>query len=169
MTARSSCGLLDFGSEVRKRSLLQDDARFGTRILAKLMRTSVPLFVLLAAASTANLAWADGVPFGPPPGATLSVAKLAPIADFVNGEIAGGRIPGAIVLVQQHGKPVYRKWFGKRDVDHDIAMTEDAIFPIHSVTKTITSIAALMLIDRGTIALDDPVEKYIPPFANQKV
>ncbi len=133
------------------------------------MRISVFLSVLLAAASTANLAWADGVPFGPPPGATLSAAKLAPIADFVNGEVAGGRIPGAIVLVQQHGKPVYLKWFGKRDVDHDIAMTEDAIFPIHSVTKTITSIAALMLIDRGTIALDDPVEKYIPSFANQKV
>jgi CubicO group peptidase (beta-lactamase class C family) len=133
------------------------------------MRTTVPFFVLLAAASGANFARADGVPVGPPPGAMLSVAKLAPIEDFVNGEVAAGRIPGAIVLVQQHGKPVYLKWFGKRDVDHDIAMTEDAIFPIHSVTKTITSIAALMLIDRGKIALDDPVKKYIPSFADEKV
>jgi CubicO group peptidase (beta-lactamase class C family) len=133
------------------------------------MRTTVPFFVLLAAASGANFARADGAPVGPPPGAMLSIAKLAPIEDFVNGEVAAGRIPGAIVLVQQHGKPVYLKWFGKRDVDHDIAMTEDAIFPIHSVTKTITSIAALMLIDRGKIALDDPVKKYIPSFADEKV
>jgi CubicO group peptidase (beta-lactamase class C family) len=133
------------------------------------MRISLSFLALLAAAVAADFAYADGVPVGPPPGATLSVAKLAPIEPFVNGEVAAGRIPGAIVLVQQHGKPVYFKWFGKRDVDKDIAMTEDAIFPIHSVTKTITSIAALMLIDRGKIALDDPVEKYIPSFAGQKV
>src|ERR1700751_4214084 len=133
------------------------------------MRISLSFLALLAAAFAADFAHADGVPVGPPPGATLSVAKLAPIEAFVNGEVAAGRIPGAIVLVQQHGKPVYFKWFGKRDVDKDIAMTEDAIFPIHSVTKTITSIAALMLIDRGKIALDDPVEKYIPSFAGQKV
>ena len=149
--------------------MLQKDANFGIGILAEIMRRSVPLFVAFAAASAANFAWADGVPFGPPSGATLSAAKLAPIADFVNGEIAAGRIPGVIVLVQQHGKPVYLKWFGKRDVDHDIAMTEDAIFPIHSVTKTITSIAALMLIDRGKIALADPVSKYIPSFAGERV
>ena len=47
--------------------------------------------------------------FGPRPGAELSVEKLAPIDGFINGEIAAGRIPGAIVLVQQHGKPVYLK------------------------------------------------------------
>src|ERR1700758_4435913 len=133
------------------------------------MRISLPFLALLAAAFAADFAYADGVPVGPPPGATLSVAKLAPIEAFVNGEVAAGHIPGAIVLVQQHGKQVYLKWFGKRDVDKDIAMTEDAIFPIHSVTKTITSIAALMLVDRGKIALDDPVSKYIPSFAGQKV
>jgi hypothetical protein len=53
--------------------------------------------------------------FGPPRGAKLSPEKLATIADFINGEIAAQRIPGAIVLVQQHGKPVYLKWFGLRD------------------------------------------------------
>jgi CubicO group peptidase (beta-lactamase class C family) len=112
---------------------------------------------------------AGGVAFGPPPGAELSVEKLAPIEPFINGEIAAGRIPGAIVLVQQHGKPVYLKAFGKRDPDHNVAMTLDAIFPIHSVTKTITSFAAMMLVDRKKIALDDPVSKYIPSFANMKV
>ena len=73
------------------------------------------------------------------------------------------------MLIQRHGQPVYFKCFGKRDVDTGTPMTPDAIFPIHSVTKTITSVAAMMLVDRGKIALDDPVSKYIPSFANMKV
>jgi CubicO group peptidase (beta-lactamase class C family) len=112
---------------------------------------------------------ADGVGFGPRPGAELSVEKLAGIEPFINGEVAAGRIPGAIVLVQQHGKPIYLKAFGLRDPDHHVPMTLDAIFPIHSVTKTITSVSAMMLVDRGKISLADPVSKYIPSFAKMKV
>ena len=107
--------------------------------------------------------------FGPPPNAPLSADKLARIDDFLNNQVAQGKIPGAIVLIQRHGKPVYFKWFGKRDVDAGIDMTPDTIFPLHSVTKTVTSFAAMMLVDRARIALDDPVSKYIPSFANMKV
>jgi CubicO group peptidase (beta-lactamase class C family) len=103
--------------------------------------------------------------FGPRPGANLAVEKLAAIDDFVN---AAGKIPGAIVLIQRHGQPVYFKCFGQRD-NSGTPMIPDAIFPIHSVTKTITSVAALMLVDRGKIRLDDPVSKFIPSFANMKV
>ena len=124
--------------------------------------------------STVAVLAANGVPvqaapFGPRPGAELSIDKLSPIGDFINGEVAAGRIPGAAVFIQRHGKPVYFKCFGKRDVDQGTPMTPDAIFPIHSVTKTITSVAAMMLIDAGKISLDDPVSKYIPSFADMKV
>jgi CubicO group peptidase (beta-lactamase class C family) len=122
-----------------------------------------------AAVGVASPLPAAGAAFGPPPGAELSIEKLSPIEDFINGEIAAGRIPGAIVLIQRHGKPVYFKCFGKRDVAAATPMTADSIFPIHSVTKTITSVAAMMLVDRGGIALDDPVSKYIPSFASMKV
>src|SRR6201992_4354243 len=107
--------------------------------------------------------------FGPGAGAEVSVEKLAGIEPFINGEVAAGRIPGAIVLVQQHGKPIYLKAFGMRDPDHQVPLTLDSIFPIHSVTKTITSVTAMMLVDRGKIALADPVDKYIPSFASMKV
>jgi CubicO group peptidase (beta-lactamase class C family) len=107
--------------------------------------------------------------FGPPPNAVLSLDKLSKIDDFINGQVAEGNIPGAVVLIQRHGKPVYFRCFGKRDVDAGIEMTSDAIFPVHSVTKTITSFAAMMLVDRGNIALGDPVAKYIPSFADMKV
>jgi len=124
---------------------------------------------ILVAVSMARALPAAAVQLGPPPGATLSIEKLSRIDNFINAEIATGKIPGAIVLIQRHGKPVYFRTFGKRDVDAGIAMTEDAIFPIHSVTKTITSVAAMMLVDRGKIALEDPVSKYIPSFAGMKV
>lgn len=107
--------------------------------------------------------------FEPPPGAELSIEKLPRIDDFLNAEIAAGKIPGAIVLIQRHGRPVYFKTFGKRDVETGAPMTADTIFPLHSITKTITSVAAMMLVDRGRIALADPVSKYIPAFAGMKV
>src|SRR5438477_5008499 len=131
-------------------------------------RTLVNLFAVAAAISVAS-PHAVANDFGPPPGAKLSIAKLAPIQSFADSEIAAGRIPGAILLIQHHGEPVYFKCFGKRDVEKGTPMSEDAIFPIHSVTKTITSVAAMMLADRGKIMLDDPVSKYIPSFTGMKV
>ena len=131
-------------------------------------RTSASLFAIAAAISVAS-PHAVANDFGPPPGAKLSIAKLAPIQSFVDSEIAAGRIPGAIVLIQRHGQPIYLQCFGKSNVETGTPMAVDAIFPIHSVTKTITSVAAMMLVDRGKIALDDPVSKYIPSFARMKV
>ena len=130
-------------------------------------RCATPLVAMVA--SVLLSAPLPAAQFGPPPNAPLSVEKLARIDDFLNDQVAQGEIPGAIVLIQRHGKPVYFKWFGKRDVDAGIEMTPDAIFPLHSLTKTVTSFAAMMLVDRGTIKLDDPVAKYIPSFAGMKV
>ena len=124
---------------------------------------------MIAAVSLAASLSVGAVQLGPPPHAALSREKLSAIDDFINGEIASGNIPGAIVLIQHRGQPVYFKCFGKRDVEKGTPMAEDAIFPIHSVTKTITSVAAMMLVDRGKIALDDPVSKYIPSFAGMRV
>ena len=124
--------------------------------------------VVAAVSFAASLSSAT-IGFGPPPGAVLSREKLSRIDEFITGEIASGEIPGAIVLIQRHGQQIYFKCFGKRDVEKGTPMTANAIFPIHSVTKTITSVAAMMLVDRGKIALDDPVSKYIPSFAGMKV
>ena len=79
-----------------------------------------------------------------------------------------GKLPGAVILIQQHGRPVYLKCLGVRDVTTRLPMTPDTIFALHSMTKPITSVAA-MLIDAGKLSLDDPVSKYIPSFADMKV
>ena len=84
------------------------------------------------------------------------------ITAYFDDEVTSGRLPGAVVLVQQHGKPVYLKNFGVRDTRTGLAMTPDTIFAIHSMTKPITCLGAMMLIDEGKLALTDPVSKYIP-------
>ncbi len=95
--------------------------------------------------------------------------KLERITEFFNNEVATGKLPGAVVLIQQHGKPVYLKCFGVQDVATKTPMTSDTIFALHSMTKPITSVAAMMLIDAGKLSLADPVSKFIPGFADAKV
>jgi CubicO group peptidase (beta-lactamase class C family) len=98
-----------------------------------------------------------------------SADKLARITQFFNNEVATGKLPGAVVLIQQHGKPVYLQCFGVADVATNAAMTSDTIFALHSMTKPITSVAAMMLIDAGKLSLADPVSRYIPEFADTRV
>jgi CubicO group peptidase (beta-lactamase class C family) len=106
-----------------------------------------------------------------PPAAPSSFApdKLDRVGDYIRNEIAAGKIPGAILLIQQHGKPVYFENFGVRDVATGLPMTADTIFRIYSMSKPIASVAAMMLVEDGKLSLDDPVAKYIPAFANVKV
>src|SRR6201991_3656333 len=100
---------------------------------------------------------------------TFSLEGLAKVSDYIRNEIATGKIPGAILLIQQHGKPVYSENFGVRDVATQLSMSADTIFRLYSMSKPITSVAAMMLVEDGKLALDDPVSKYIPAFADVKV
>ncbi|NEW87697.1 class A beta-lactamase-related serine hydrolase [Rhodopseudomonas sp. WA056] len=95
--------------------------------------------------------------------------KLAHLTAFFDHEVAAGKLPGAVVLIQQHGKPVYQRCFGWRTAARRHPMTPDTIFALHSMTKPITSVAAMMLVDEGRLALHDPLAKYIPAFARVKV
>ena len=104
-----------------------------------------------------------------PDAPTFSRAALDRIGDYVRNEITTGKIPGAVLLIQQHGKPVYLECFGVRDPASSQPMTPDTIFQIYSMSKAVTSVAAMMLVDDGKLALDDPVSKYIHAFADAKV
>jgi CubicO group peptidase (beta-lactamase class C family) len=104
-----------------------------------------------------------------PPGAHFSPDKLAKIGEFFKNEVATGKIPGAIVLIQQHGKPVYHEFFGVQDVVSKAPMSDKTIFRLFSMTKAITAVVSMQLLEEGKIKLDDPISKYIPSFANVKV
>jgi CubicO group peptidase (beta-lactamase class C family) len=122
--------------------------------------------MLLVTAAAACIEWPVAAQAADVP--VPSPDKLERITEFFNNEIATGRPPGAIVLIQQRGKPVYLKYFGVRDVATGQPMTADTIFALHSMTKPITSVAAMMLVDAGKLSLADPVSKYIPAFADVK-
>jgi len=127
------------------------------------------MFVLLIVSIA--LAWPDrGRAEQPlPASSSLLPEKLGRVGDYIRQEIAAGTIPGAVILIQQHGHPVYFESFGVRDLQSRRPMTADTIFRIYSMSKPITSVAAMMLVEDGKLALDDPVAKYIPAFANVKV
>src|SRR5207302_1243267 len=124
------------------------------------------LLVGAIAAATFDLACADS----PAPALrSFSREGLERVGAYIRNEIATGKIPGAILLIQQHGKPVYFEKFGVRDVATKLPMSDDTIFRLYSMSKPITSVAAMMLVEDGKLKLDDPVSKYIPAFAAIKV
>jgi uncharacterized protein YbbC (DUF1343 family)/CubicO group peptidase (beta-lactamase class C family) len=94
-------------------------------------------------------------------------ADFANIDEIVNGAVARGSIPGAVVLIGHNGKVVYRKAFGSRSLEPDKeAMTVDTIFDLASLTKCIATTTSVMkLVQEGKVRLNDPVAAYLPEFA----
>src|SRR3984893_6523071 len=122
----------------------------------------------LLTVAAASSAAAEGS-FDIPAGANFNPQKLDMIGEYCRNEVTPGKISGAILLIQQHGKPVYHESFGVQDVVTQAPITDKTIFRLSSLTKVITSVVAMQLIQDGKIKLDDPVSKYIPSFANMKV
>lgn len=87
---------------------------------------------------------------------------------MIEGAIADEQIPGAVALIARHGKIAYIKAFGNADPRGN-PLTTDSIFRIASQTKAITSTAVMMLWEEGHFRLDDPVEWYLPEFADAVV
>src|ERR1017187_9373050 len=132
-------------------------------------RRGVATLALLILATAAGRPSDGNAESQSPVAAGFVQAKLQRVGDYIRQEIATGRIPGAVILIQQHGHPAYFESFGVRDVESRHPMTADTIFRLYSMSKPITSVAAMMLVEDGKLALDDPVAKYIPAFADVKV
>src|SRR5450759_1164986 len=138
----------------------------GNMMLGHVLRLLACGGLLAVAASPSAVA--EGT-FDIPRGAHFNLQKLERVGDYLRDQIANGKIPGAIVLIRQHGKTVYHEHFGVRDVATGLPMTDDTIFRLFSMSKPITSVVAMMLIDEGKLRIDDPIAKYIPSFASVKV
>jgi CubicO group peptidase (beta-lactamase class C family) len=116
----------------------------------------------------ALLVWPGGA-IAQEAGSALLPSALAHIDDYVTADVAKGLVPGATITVVRHGKVAYRRAWGERDPTNRAPMTEDAIFRIYSMSKPITTVAAMMLVEEGRLGLQESVTKYIPQFANVKV
>ena len=98
-----------------------------------------------------------------------TIKDWSPITTVVEKMIAKKEISGAQILVQHKGKKVYFSSFGMRDIKEKSPIMQDTIFRIYSMTKPITSVAAMMLVEGGQLELDKPVGDYIPELRDMPV
>jgi CubicO group peptidase (beta-lactamase class C family) len=99
----------------------------------------------------------------------LSSPGLERARAYVAACVERGEIAGAVMLVARHDQVAQLACVGQRDVEAGLPMEPDTIFRIASMTKPITSVGALMLVEAGELRLDDPVSRYIPEFADVEV
>ena len=96
-------------------------------------------------------------------------ARLARIKAHFAAYVQDGRLPGWQVQVTRRGEVAYRENHGFRDLESRLPIEDDTVFRIYSMTKPITSVAAMMLFEEGRFELTDPIAKYIPAFADMRV
>lgn len=106
---------------------------------------------------------------GLPKSGGFSSARLARLDTAMNKWVKDKWINGSVVLIARHGKIVFYKAAGYNDIESKEPLAKDGIFRIASQTKAITSVAVMMLWEEGKFSLDDPISKFIPSFADQKV
>ncbi len=95
--------------------------------------------------------------------------RLARIPRFMEAQVAAGALPGALTLIWRQDRIAHHSMVGMIDRERGVAMREDAIFRLYSMTKPVTVVALLMLLEQGRIALDDAVAAFIPAFAALKL
>ena len=126
------------------------------------MRLRFVSLALIALVST-GYAWQSS------PATDVARPRTAAVDAVLADAVKRGDIPGVVaVVVDRHGI-IYQGAFGKADVATGKPLTADAIFRIASMTKPITSTAAMQLFEQGKFRLEDPAEKYLPDLANMKV
>jgi CubicO group peptidase (beta-lactamase class C family) len=99
----------------------------------------------------------------------LSSERLERIGKTVQRDIGDKRIAGAVTSVIRHGQVAWFRAQGMSDREAGKPMRTDSIFRICSMTKPITSVAAMILYEDGKFLLDDPISNYLPEFKNPKV
>lgn len=95
--------------------------------------------------------------------------RLQRLDNVIQTEIDGGRLAGAVMLVKRDGQDVVLKAYGHHDIENGVPMRTDSIFRIASMSKAVTTVAALMLYEEGRFLLNDPVGNFIPEFKRSVV
>ncbi len=119
--------------------------------------------------ATALLASAQPLPAARPEQVGLSTERLQMLTEVLKADAAAGRIPGAVLLVARQGKVAWFEPVGRLDPGTGTPMARDGIFRIYSMSKPVTTVAAMMLVEDGRMKLDDPVSMYLPEYARMTV
>ena len=103
------------------------------------------------------------------PAREISSDASAALSGYLRQAVSRGSVPGIVALVVGPSGVLYHEAFGKLNVARNVEMPRDAIFRIASMTKPLTSVAAMMLIEEGKLKLDDRVDAYLPAFSKKEV
>ncbi len=133
------------------------------------MSRLVPSFLLAALFLPYLAARAGELPTERPAAVGLSADKLTEIKPSLLKLVDEGKIAGGVALIARHGKVAYLEPFGVRNLADKSPMTVDTIFAIASMTKPITCVAAMMLVESGKLKLEDPIGKFIPDLNDLRV
>ena len=106
------------------------------------------------------------LPLGDAAAAGLSPEALSRVEPVMRAFVDDGRLPGVMTLVARGGEIVHWETVGMRDVESGDPLERDDIFRIFSMTKPVTSVAIMILVESGDVSLDDPVSKFIPAFGD---
>ena len=133
------------------------------------LQPAVTLEPAAQSAGTMGTAEPAGLPTASPESAGMSSERLARIASAVQAYVDDGRLAGVMTMVARRGHVVHWNAIGMRDIDAGDPLERDDIFRIYSMTKPLTSVAVMILVEEGALALDDPVSKFLPAFADTTV
>ena len=111
----------------------------------------------------------DAAPVSDPEALGFSSSRLARIAAWQQAQVDAGAFSGAVAAIARNGKVAYLRAVGFRDRAKTIPLQPDAIFWIASMTKPVTSVAAMMLVEEGKLDLAAPVHQYLPEFKDMMV
>ena len=133
----------------------------------KMIRTRLSRVVVLFSLSCPG--WAGQIPTCAPQDVGMSQAKLDRVSSAVQALVDREKVAGASVLVSRKGQVAFFETFGMMDLAEAKPVAEDTIFRFYSMTKPVTSVAVMMLVEQGKVRLDDPVSKYIASLGGLKV
>ncbi|MCW8842191.1 MAG: beta-lactamase family protein [Rhodobacteraceae bacterium] len=94
--------------------------------------------------------------------------RLGRIGDWMDGYVAARKFPGSSLLIARHGEEAYFHATGRRDIESDARFERDTVARLYSMTKPVTSVALMMLYERGLFTLDTPVSEFIPSFKDMR-
>src|SRR5580700_1113997 len=112
---------------------------------------------------------AADIPLARPEDSGMSSERLHRIHDAIQRHIDAGEISGAVTLVARRGHIVHFEAHGLMDIESKRPMEKDAIFRIASMSKPITGVAVMMMLEEGKLRLNEPVSRFLPEFKNSKV
>lgn len=112
---------------------------------------------------------AASTPSARPEDVGLSSQRLERIRPMIQAHLDAKDFAGAVTLVARKGKVVHFEAHGLADIERNRPLSKDALFALASMTKPVTAVAVLMLMEEGRLVLSDPVSKFIPEFKNPKV